>query len=830
MEVDLAMASEEQQAWYLKSKFPVYWPECEALTLPEDEFEAYLTRIQEHGLQDQNKETQKTGDGATADAGPADDDTFTLVSEQPSTTADIRQMLGGMDVDTDASMSMDTSEATDNEESGDNAQDVGTDTPAADAFMTGLLSHGKPKDADLSHFTMDGKMLTENADIAYRSTNNALVDLFFELEELVSGPRLLELLNAAWKEDALATLKLIFNARSIHLGKSSRHTFYRCAGWLAQYHPLTLVANLQWLSRPVIEKKVSQKTDKEDDANDTIILEDETDPTRFDVRHGVAHGYWKDLLNILALSANSSLTVLSNPRDILNIENEKAGPVRSKEDRRAAEQLNHRNATTAFTQIAVHHALHLKTARLFASQLKTDLALLETADSNQRGTISLCAKWAPSPQRFHDKHTSITTSIAEIMYPVESFPPLLITSRDVYLRHARESYRRALTKLRAYLDVVERPVTKREFGAVEYGTVPSLAMRAYAPLFAERDGDRFAEYLREVKMGKGRISGAVLMPSVLVRDALSSGNVTNLAVKSGKKKKRAYDRGKRVGKGSRGVVRGVQAQELEGQVLDAQWDSLVRRVRESGTLDSCIAVCDVSGSMTGPRFADGTAPIHTAIGLSLLMAEVVGPPFGGAFVTFSGLPTVERVDLGMTLREKVKVLERSRWGGNTDLVVVFEKLILPMAVENKLTQEQMVKRVFVFSDMQFDEATQYGNRWTTSFERIEAKYKMAGYEMPEVLFWNLAGGRAGYTGVGDPTAPKPVGGEQKGVALVSGYSQGLLKVFMDNGTFAEEEEEVVTVEREDGVEVAKQKKELDPISLMRRAIGHRAYEMLSVVD
>ncbi|KAJ9129342.1 hypothetical protein NKR19_g10405, partial [Coniochaeta hoffmannii] len=83
---------------------------------------------------------------------------------------------------------------------------------------------------------------------------------------------------------------------------------------------------------------------------------------------------------------------------------------------------------------------------------------------------------------------------------------------------------------------------------------------------------------------------------------------------------------------------------------------------------------------------------------------------------------------------------------------------------------------------------------------------------------------------GDPTAPKPVTAEQKGVAMVSGYSQGMLKVFMDGGQFGDDEEEVVTVDGEDGVEVVKRKKELDPVALMRRAIGHRAYEMLKVVD
>jgi hypothetical protein len=858
--MDSAMADTEPQAWYLKSSFPVFWPACEALTLSEGEFEEYLVKIRNHGLDGTSKSeaSEKASDEAIVDPGHADDDTFTLVSEQPSTTADIREMLGQMDVDVKtASKNVPTSGAVD---SSDNEGHVRVeDTTRQDAFMTGLLAHGEPKEDDgTPDLATENLMLTENDGVAYRSTNSALVDLFSELEEVVSGPRLRELLNAAWDEDALATLKLIFNARSIHLGKSSRHTFYRCAGWMATYHPLTLVKNLEWLSRPVIEKKVVQKdAEKVQDDEDLVVVEDESDRARFDVRHGVAHGYWKDLLNLLALSANGDLSVLSTPREILNIENEKAPTVRSKADKRAERKRRHDDAVAAFTTNPVHHALHLKIARLFAAQLRTDLTLLESEDEKKKKKkdgISLCAKWAPSLERFHDKHTFVATSIAEIMFPLASFPPLLVSSREVYLRHARESYRRALSKLRARLDVVERPLTRGAFGEIRYGEVPSLAMRAYAPLFAERDADGFGNYLARVKNGKTRISGAVLMPSVLVRDALISGAGSGQVgggIVGRKRTVRAYHRGKRVarrGRGGSGVAQGAlvlaveqRIRDMKWETLDAQWQTLVRRIKESGKLENCIAVCDVSGSMGGPTFPDGTTPLHTAVGLSLLMAEVVEPPFGGAFITFSSHPTVEKVDLRGTLREKARAMAWSKWGGSTDLVAVFERLILPMAIQNKLTQEQMVKRVFVFSDMQFDQAVtsrgmgRWGGAWNLSFERIKWSYETAGYEMPELVFWNLAGGRAGYTGFGDPTAPKPVTAEQKGVAMVSGYSQGLLKVFMDGGQFGDEdeEEEVVLVEAKDGIDIVsveKKKKELDPVSLMRRAIGHRAYDMLMVVD
>ncbi|KAK0250571.1 hypothetical protein LTS09_014275 [Friedmanniomyces endolithicus] len=99
----------------------------------------------------------------------------------------------------------------------------------------------------------------------------------------------------------------------------------------------------------------------------------------------------------------------------------------------------------------------------------------------------------------------------------------------------------------------------------------------------------------------------------------------------------------------------------------------------------------------------------------------------------------------------------------------------------------------------------------------------------------LAGGRAGYgqqpTG-GDETAPKPVTAAEKGTVLVSGYSQGQLKMFLENGQFIEPEEEVTEQDGEEGDEVIveKVKPKEDPLTVVKRAIGHDAYRMLKVVD
>lgn len=742
-----------------------------------------------------------------------------------------------------------------------------TDSVAADAakqeksaFMDSLVDKAVP-----SFDQHDGKMRTENDDVAYRESGSVLVDAFFELEDVISGHRLRTVLENAWAEDPDATLRIIWNARSIHLGKASRNSFYRAMGWLAETHPVTLLVNLPWLVRPLIQKKapkpaananegiaadeadpmvrdanlieeddnVSSDFDMVDDKsegepeNKKIETEEDAFLSGFDVKYGVAHGYWKDLLNMLTLAANDQLKVDGDPRSVLNVmrpqgnshqrdwtEGKKKATIADRSER-AVKKLVHDS---------FYKALHMTVARLFADQLKLDLARLDTNSKAQVKRITLCGKWAPSLKGMHDQHTFITSTIAELLFP----DVLASVDREAALKMARQHYQlNVLSPLRKTLEIVEQPITAEDFGSIKYERVPSLAMKQYTNLFARKDTEHFDAYIENVAQGKARISGATLLPSTLVASVTSRASAGNTVPKgaSVKLEQKLY--------------------QMRLKTLDGQWQSLVQRIKDSGSLESAIAVCDVSGSMTGPRFSDGSCPIDSSIGLSLLLAEVTKPPFGGAFITFSAKPQVVRVggpEDRRSFKEKVDYIQRSNWSMNTDFVSVFEDLILPMAIENKLEQEDMVKQVFVFSDMQFDAArgaqtfrldSEKPSNWNTSYERIKKKFEEAWYAMPKLIFWNLAGGRAGCeeSSDEDETAPKPVTAAEEGTALVSGYSQGQMKMFLDNGQFEDPEDEVTETENEDGeVVVATVKARQDPIATVRKAISHPAYRMLKVVD
>lgn len=103
---------------------------------------------------------------------------------------------------------------------------------------------------------------TEDADVAFRTSGAALVDVFYALEDAVSDTTFEEVLNKAWQDDPQATLKIIGNTRSIHLSARPRSTFHRALGWLAENHPRTFLTNVLYFVGPLIQKKAPEKEEK----------------------------------------------------------------------------------------------------------------------------------------------------------------------------------------------------------------------------------------------------------------------------------------------------------------------------------------------------------------------------------------------------------------------------------------------------------------------------------------------------------------------------------------------------------------------------------------
>ncbi|CAK9160061.1 unnamed protein product [Ilex paraguariensis] len=237
-----------------------------------------------------------------------------------------------------------------------------------------------------------------------------------------------------------------------------------------------------------------------------------------------------------------------------------------------------------------------------------------------------------------------------------------------------------------------------------------------------------------------------------------------------------------------------------GKVAELQWARMLDDLKKKGTLTNCIAVCDVSGSMSGKPME-----LHEVTGDSLL--------------------------------EKANFARKMECGMNTDFQRVFDK-ILEVAVDGNLSEDKMIKTIFVFSDMEFDEASSRGvydsdldmcsnflspksdsvmeeeqtwaprlgytgrkmkNRpkgWTTDYEVIETKFRVKGFnKVPEIVFCNLR-----------YSPSTPVLAKRRGVAMVSGFSKNMVKIFLEEG----------------GI--------VNPEAVMEQAISGELYQKLVVFD
>lgn len=293
----------------------------------------------------------------------------------------------------------------------------------------------------------------------------------------------------------------------------------------------------------------------------------------------------------------------------------------------------------------------------------------------------------------------------------------------------QRDYRKLLSSLREQLKVVERLMSEGRWEEIDFGKVPSKAHRLLRNSFSKQQAERYQEYLFDLSAGTEKINVKGTQPHELVSHYLRN---------------REFD-----------------------QVIESQWDTLLNNLLQKGTLNKTLAIVDVSGSMTGQ-------PMEVAIALGLLTSQCTSPPFTGKCITFSAEPKLHTVN-GNTLHERVKNLSRMHWGMNTNLLAVFD-LILDQAVNNHLAPERMIETLFIFTDMQFDSAERGSASWSTTHDIIEQKYRASGYKMPQIVYWNLRSAQPAI----------PCTKDTPGVAMVSGFSSDLLKLFMDGGEFTPE--------------------------------------------
>ncbi|KAM3454416.1 hypothetical protein MY3296_003099 [Beauveria thailandica] len=169
-------------------------------------------------------------------------------------------------------------------------------------------------------------------------------------------------------------------------------------------------------------------------------------------------------------------------------------------------------------------------------------------------------------------------------------------------------------------------------------------MNLRKPTLIANDADNFPSYLVDAGLGTVGIPGTTMLSATIIRKKDVRGGTVKLQYLRAKKSQQC---------------------RTDDMVMQVDcWAQLAEKV------------------------PDGTMTVEAAIGVSFLAAETSRAPFRGSFTTVSRKPH----------------MFPSNWTNTADFVRVLRDLIPPLAPYKQDAPADMVKRVFVFSDVQSNTA------------------------------------------------------------------------------------------------------------------------------
>jgi hypothetical protein len=360
--------------------------------------------------------------------------------------------------------------------------------------------------------------------------------------------------------------------------------------------------------------------------------------------------------------------------------------------------------------------------------------------------VSLCAKWAPSENDRNDTRKHFAKKIATILYGKDDTKKM-------------EKYRKEyLAPLRNKINIVEKLMCDNEWDKINYESVPGVASRRSHKAFSNHDSDRYCEYLAKVRSGEAKINVTGILPHELANYYVN--------------------------------LRSTQEEYEENETIELQWRTIVDNVKSCGILGNSLAIIDLSGSMFSA--SNGSIPAQVAISLGIITSLCCKGMFKNKFITFSENPELVSLipdDLYKEYTEKgidpslytcFKSLVDVDFGYNTNFVKCCD-MIIKYGKNNNINDEDMPKKLFIFTDMQFDEATNENDKEKsgieTLYKTIVKMFKAADYTAPKFIFWNLNSSHK---------ESFPVNCKTEGTAMISGFSEQLLKIFMTYDEFKPE--------------------------------------------
>ena len=336
-------------------------------------------------------------------------------------------------------------------------------------------------------------------------------------------------------------------------------------------------------------------------------------------------------------------------------------------------------------------------------------------------TPSLLAKWMPSQNASNSETKRLGRKLAKY---------LGMTSRE---------YRKTLSTLRERINVLERLMSAGEWDKIEFDKIPSRAGIIYRNAFARRDilAKKYEEF---AKNKDTKVNTEVLYPHDVAHKAFQINSHL------------------------------VSIEDPTRLMLQKYWDNL--KDFYNGRKENGIAIIDVSGSMAG-------TPMEAAVSMGAYIADKSHGPFANHFITFSERPELVKFE-GVDIVDKFHRCVGADWGMNTNLQAVFD-MLLRTAKNRHVKVEDMPSRIYIFSDMEFDGCVTFDTRqrrWSygetvesidevnSDLEKIKKQWKAEGYDLPQVIFWNLNARHNNIPAIGE------------GFSYVSGFSPVMIETIL----------------------------------------------------
>lgn len=346
-----------------------------------------------------------------------------------------------------------------------------------------------------------------------------------------------------------------------------------------------------------------------------------------------------------------------------------------------------------------------------SKQLKSDIKA-----SLENKPCSLLAKWMPSIN---------TSSVTARLYAKKFCKAFGKTEKE---------YRKMLTEMRAYIDVIEQKMCAGEWNKIEYSKVPSKANLLYKNAFMKHDYERRNAYLDALSKGKTKINASVAFPHDIIHK---------------------YHQG------------------FVDTTYEEMWKALPNKVDPSKPV---LVIRDGSYSMTTKIGNTEISALEVATALTIYFSEHTNEAFKDKFITFSSDSEVIDLSNCKTFLDKVKTCYAYDDCSNTNIEKVFDE-VLKIAVDNNLKQED-IPTLLIVSDMEFDavaNGTMWAGKpkegtWNSIFEIFAERFAEHGFKLPKLVFWNVCSRTNGI----------PLQTNELGVTLVSGFSVNACNMILTN--------------------------------------------------